>query len=43
MISTALNLLKEKGLITSGQPVVIQGDSRKGDCWRTPIIFMRAE
>ena len=43
MISTALNLLKEKGLITSGQPVVIQGDSLQGELLADSIIFMRAE
>ena len=37
MISTALDLLKEKGLISSGQPVVIQGTACKGNCWRIPL------
>ena len=43
MISTALDLLKEKGLISSGQPVVIQGDSLQGELLADSIIFMRVE
>ena len=41
--STALDLLKEKGLISSGQPVVIQGDSLQGELLADSIIFMRVE
>lgn len=43
MISTAIELLKEKGLIVSGQPIVIQGDSLQGELLADSIIFMRAE
>jgi len=43
MISTALDLLKEKGLVTSGQPVIIQGDSLQGELLADSIIFMRTE
>ena len=43
MISTALDLLKEKGLISSGQPVVIQVDSLQGELLADSIIFMRVE
>lgn len=39
MISTALDLLKEKGLVTSGQPVIIQGDSLQGELLADSIIF----
>ena len=39
----ALDLLKEKGLISSGQPVVIQGDSLQGELLADSIIFMRVE
>lgn len=43
MIAAAIELLKEKGLITSGQPVIIQGDSLQGELLADSIIFMRAQ
>ena len=42
-IATVISALKEKGLISSGQPVVIQGDSLQGELLADSIIFMRVE
>ena len=42
-VTAAVKRLKEKGLISSGQPVVIQGDSLQGELLADSIIFMRVE